>query len=69
MKIVNKYKISIIFSLLGWLCLVAYIYIGARIDENGVLIEPFGLIPLFWLLELLALTSLTFTVVKHIKTG
>ncbi|MDV6250062.1 hypothetical protein [Vibrio sp. EA2] len=34
-----------------------------------MLIEPFGLIPLFWLLELFALISLIFTAMKHIKTG
>ena len=34
-------------------CAVAYEAIGSHIAEDGRLVEPFGLIPLFWLFLLI----------------
>ncbi|MFP2768147.1 DUF3955 domain-containing protein [Oceanisphaera sp. KMM 10153] len=69
MKFLSKYKISFLFCMSGVVCLMAYAVIGSYIDENGLLVEPFGFIPLFWLLELLALVVFIITFVKHRKTG
>ncbi|WP_346656335.1 DUF3955 domain-containing protein [Vibrio sp. CK2-1] len=50
------------------LCLIAYNIIGSYVDEKGILIEPFALIPLFWLFQLLALVALVITFLRHKKT-
>ncbi|MFH0256796.1 DUF3955 domain-containing protein [Vibrio rumoiensis] len=65
MKFLRQYKISILFCISGMLCLMAYNIIGSSVDQNGLLVEPFGLIPLFWLFQLLALMALLVTLVKH----
>ncbi|MEZ9568848.1 DUF3955 domain-containing protein [Vibrio splendidus] len=67
MNFLRKYKISFLFCVSGLLCFIAYNTIGSYVDENGVLVEPFGLIPLFWLFELLALVALVVTFVRHRK--
>lgn len=67
MNFLRKYKISSLFYVSGLLCFIAYNTIGSYVDENGVLVEPFGLIPLFWLFELLALVALVVTFVRHKK--
>ncbi|MEZ8581486.1 DUF3955 domain-containing protein [Vibrio splendidus] len=67
MNFLRKYKISSLFCVSGLLCFIAYNTIGSYVDENGVLVEPFGLIPLFWLFELLALVALVVTFVRHKK--
>ncbi|UOE79754.1 DUF3955 domain-containing protein [Vibrio splendidus] len=67
MNFLRKYKISFLFCVSGLLCFIVYNTIGSYVDENGVLVEPFGLIPLFWLFELLALVALVLTFVRHRK--
>ncbi|MEZ8312365.1 DUF3955 domain-containing protein [Vibrio splendidus] len=67
MNFLRKYKISFLFCVSGLLCFIVYNTIGSYVDENGVLVEPFGLIPLFWLFELLALVALVVTFVRHKK--
>ncbi len=67
MNFLRKYKISFLFCVSGLLCFIVYNTIGSYVDENGVLVEPFGLIPLFWLFELLALLALVVTFVRHRK--
>ncbi|MEZ8621023.1 DUF3955 domain-containing protein [Vibrio splendidus] len=67
MNFLSKYKISFLFCVSGLLCFIVYNTIGSYVDENGVLVEPFGLIPLFWLFELLALVALVVTFVRHKK--
>ncbi|WP_081008962.1 DUF3955 domain-containing protein [Vibrio splendidus] len=67
MNFLRKYKISFLFCASGLLCFIAYHTIGSYVDENGFLVEPFGLIPLFWLFELLALLALVVTFVRHRK--
>ena len=39
------------------------------IDENGILVEPFALIPIFWLLELLAGVAFVVTYLKRNKAS
>ncbi|MFA0005974.1 DUF3955 domain-containing protein [Vibrio splendidus] len=67
MNFLRKYKISFLFCVSGLLCFIAYNTIGSYVDKNGVLVEPFGLIPLFWLFELLALLALVVAFVRHRK--
>ncbi|MEZ8715556.1 DUF3955 domain-containing protein [Vibrio splendidus] len=67
MNFLRKYKISFLFCVSGLLCFIAYNTIGSYVDENGVLVEQFGLIPLFWLFELLALVALVVIFVRHKK--
>ena len=43
---------------LSLLCMFGYHLIGGTLDEAGVLIEPFALVPLGWMLLLLSLVSL-----------
>ncbi|MEZ8732915.1 DUF3955 domain-containing protein [Vibrio splendidus] len=67
MNFLRKYKISFLFCVSGLLCFIVYNTIGSYVDENGVLVEPFGHIPLFWLFELFALVALVVTFVRHRK--
>lgn len=67
MNFLRKYKISVLFCICGILCLIAYNIIGSSVDEKGFLVEPFGLIPLFWLFQLLALVALVVTFARHRK--
>ncbi|KJG17939.1 DUF3955 domain-containing protein [Photobacterium angustum] len=68
MTLISRYRVTFLLSLIGWGCLAIYAYKGSYVDDNGVLIESFGFIPLFWLFQLLALASLIYTVLKHRKT-
>ncbi|MGO2498077.1 MAG: DUF3955 domain-containing protein [Vibrio litoralis] len=68
MKFLHQYKISILFCISGMLCLITYSIIGSYVDEKGILIEPFALIPLFWLFQLLALVALVVTFLRHRKS-
>ncbi|MFA0195156.1 DUF3955 domain-containing protein [Vibrio sp. 10N.222.55.E8] len=56
MPIINikLYWLPIIISIVGWGCGVAYTIIGSYIDDHGILVEPFALIPLFYLCQLIA---------------
>ncbi|MEZ8285452.1 hypothetical protein BCU17_10990 [Vibrio splendidus] len=67
MNFLRKYKISFLFCISGLLCFIAYNTIGSYVDKNGLLVEPFGLIPLFWIFELLALVASIVTFVKNRK--
>ncbi|MEZ8018078.1 DUF3955 domain-containing protein [Vibrio splendidus] len=67
MNFLRKYKISFLFCISGLLCFIAYNTIGSYVDENGLLVEPFGFIPLFWIFELLALVASIVTFVKNRK--
>ncbi|MEZ9517375.1 DUF3955 domain-containing protein [Vibrio splendidus] len=67
MNFLRKYKISFLFCISGLLCFIAYNTIGSYVDENGLLVEPFGFIPLFWIFELFALVASIVTFVKNRK--
>ncbi|MFA0546492.1 DUF3955 domain-containing protein [Vibrio splendidus] len=67
MNFLRKYKISFLFCASGLLCFIAYHTIGSYVDENGLLVEPFGLIPLFLLFELLALVAFVVAFVRQRK--
>ncbi|WP_341662080.1 DUF3955 domain-containing protein [Vibrio sp.] len=67
MKKLIPNRTSITLCIIGLLCLLTYSLIETRIDENGVLIEPFGLIPLFWVFEILAITAYVVQLIKGFK--
>ena len=47
-------RMSVLFIALAAGCVVAYRIIGSSVDEDGVLREPFALVPLGWLFLFLA---------------
>ncbi|WP_050514379.1 DUF3955 domain-containing protein [Aeromonas finlandensis] len=51
-------RIGAVLAAMGFACFVAYEMIGATVDENGILHEPFGLIPIGFLLICLAMLLL-----------
>lgn len=63
--------LSLVLIALGGACLLAFNLIGSTIDAQGVLHEPFGLIPIGWLLiacgVVLGLTSLTRAALRPLK--
>ncbi|ELR67903.1 hypothetical protein C942_00211 [Photobacterium marinum] len=60
----KKYRLSIVLLLLSMVCYVAFQITGSYIDETGILVEPFALIPLFWLLLLFAFVTFAFQYLK-----
>lgn len=60
----KKYSFASLLCLSGVACLVSYRVIGSYVDENGILIEPFALIPLFWIFQLLAVAVFAITFFK-----
>jgi hypothetical protein len=57
MKVLKRFWLSALFLAFSMVCLLSFNLIGSYVDENGLLVEPFGFIPLFWLFILLALVS------------
>ncbi|CAM3939361.1 DUF3955 domain-containing protein [Vibrio aquimaris] len=64
MKKLIPNRTSMTLCIIGLLCLLTYASIGSHIDEDGILIEPFGLIPLFWVFEILAITAYVVQLIK-----
>lgn len=51
-------------------CFIAFNLIGTRVNSEGYLVEPFALIPMFWLLflgGLICLVRRIYTVNKSLK--
>lgn len=57
MKVLKKFWLSALFLAFSVICLISFNLIGSYVDEDGLLVEPFGFIPLFWLFIFLALVS------------
>lgn len=51
-------RVPLLLLGLSLLCMIGYHLTGSRVDESGVLVEPFALVPLGWMLLLLSLVSL-----------
>lgn len=49
-----SYPMSFFTSCIGFLLLVFYMQACAYVDTNGVLVEPFGLLVLFWFMQALS---------------
>jgi hypothetical protein len=61
-------KIGIVVIALGFIAFAAFQLIGSSIDANGILREPFGMLPIgFALLIAGAITTLTGLVRRKIK--
>ncbi|CAM2742137.1 DUF3955 domain-containing protein [Vibrio mytili] len=69
MRLLKAYKVSVVLCIAGIVSLVAYNTVGSHVDENGILVEPFALIPIFWLLELLAGVAFVVTYLKRNKAS
>ncbi|MCG9784539.1 MULTISPECIES: DUF3955 domain-containing protein [Vibrio oreintalis group] len=57
MKILKNFWVSALFLAFSVACFISFHLIGSYVDEGGMLVEPFGFIPLFWLFIFLALIS------------
>jgi len=64
-----KYKIAITFLVLGILCFLSFLLIGSETDENGILIEPFFLIPIGWLFLFLGFFSFLLILIHFLWTS
>lgn len=64
MKKLIKLRWPLLFLSLGFICLFAFYLIGSRVDENGFLIEPFGLLPISWMFISLGLVLLIIRLAK-----
>jgi prepilin signal peptidase PulO-like enzyme (type II secretory pathway) len=58
--------LGILFFTGAVLCMVAYNMIGQEVDAQGVLQEPFFLIPLFWLFLALSIITGVVNIVSRI---
>jgi len=63
----KKYIVAILLILGGFTCFFTYMLIGSYIDEGGVLVEPFFLIPLGYVLLLSGLIILVVLVLIRCK--
>ena len=71
MKYIKEYRLCCLLCLAGIVCISSYYYVGSYVDENGMLIEPFVFIPMFWLFEFLAVVIFAICLVMkstHDKT-
>lgn len=62
----KNYLIIIISFVLGIACFVTYNIIGSYVAEDGLLIEPFGLIPIGCLMFLIGIVSSLIWGVRHL---
>lgn len=59
--------VSLVLSGTGLACLALFRAIGSTVDSDGVLHEPFGLIPIGWLCLLLGLVFGGLYVIKAVR--
>ncbi|GIU03558.1 hypothetical protein TUM4261_01430 [Shewanella sp. c952] len=67
MKLLQQFWLSIVLLVLALLASISYQVIGISIDSNGLLNEPFGLIPVAWLCLFSAIFSAAVTLLRHSK--
>ncbi|MBW8809902.1 MAG: DUF3955 domain-containing protein [Lysobacter sp.] len=60
---------SLALLALGCACLLAFNLIGSTIDAQGMLHEPFGLIPIGWLLIVIGAVTGTIAVARRLWRG
>ena len=58
-------NISILLLMTGGLCLLAFNLIGSTVDAQGVLHEPFGLLPIGFLLIVLGALIYIYQLAKN----
>lgn len=59
--------LSTLFLSLSLLCFGAYMTIGSYVREDGLLVEPFFLIPIGWLCFIVSLLLALTLVYKYLK--
>ncbi|MEZ9821967.1 DUF3955 domain-containing protein [Shewanella sp. 10N.286.45.A1] len=65
MSLLQQFRLSILLLALALLASISYQVIGITIDSNGMLNEPFGLIPLAWLCLFSAIFSAAVTLFRR----
>ncbi len=69
----NKYLFAATPIFLGVLCIIIYSVIGSKVGLDGILVEPFFLIPLSYLFVFSGVISLLFvritSMIKRKKTN
>lgn len=66
---IKKQWLAYAFFTLSFICMFSFQLIGAHVDENGFLIEPFALIPLFWLFLLFGCTAFLATFILQRRSN
>ena len=61
--------LSLVSLALGGTCLLAFNLIGSTIDAQGILHEPFGLIPIGWLLIVIGVLTGTAAIIRSLLRG
>lgn len=61
--------ITALLALLSGLCFGAFSLIGSHVDSNGVLREPFFLLPIGWLFAASALVAGLFAIVHTVRSS
>lgn len=61
--------ITALLALLSALCFTAFGIIGSRVDEQGILREPFFLLPIGWLLAVAALLAGLLAIVHTVRSA
>ena len=41
----NNFKIATVFLSMGMICFITFEFIGSKVEKDGILTEPFFLIP------------------------
>lgn len=62
---IKKYWLSCLLFVCALACLVKYKTTDIYVDESGILVEPFYLIPLFYLFVFSSFMVLMITCFKH----
>ncbi|MBE9488331.1 MAG: DUF3955 domain-containing protein [Bacteroidetes bacterium] len=62
----KKYIFALLFFGLSVCCVLAFNIIGQEIAEDGTLIEPFFLIPLFYIFFLIGMVITIFQLIRSI---
>ena len=50
----NNFKIATVFLSLGIICFITFEFIGSKVEKDGILTEPFFLIPIGSVLVLIS---------------
>jgi drug/metabolite transporter (DMT)-like permease len=61
--------VTALLALLSALCFAAFGIIGSRVDDQGLLREPFFLLPMGWLLALTAMLAGLFAIVHTVRSA
>ena len=69
MSFLKNYWLSCVLFALGVVCLVAYNIIGSSVDDEGMLVESFFLIPLSYVFQALGIITFAVTLLRKRRSG